>query len=59
MGCCDNQMTKNEYDKLFAGECPECGGAVGAGGDSIELDDCSYSPLLCEKCGYCPCDLSC
>lgn len=59
MGCCANTMTQDEHDKLLVGQCPQCGGDVDANGDTIELDDCIYSPVLCERCSYCPCDQFC
>ena len=47
-----------ENDNPVVGECPECGGPVDANGDTTETK-CGYSPLVCSKCGYKPCDWSC
>lgn len=51
--CCEpSGYTKAEIN----GECDECGEPV-CDGDAYEC--CSYSPCLCEKCGFSPCDESC
>lgn len=57
--CCVNEMSQKEHDELYDHDCPECGGHVDIDGDTCELDDCYYSPCICEKCGYRPCDGSC
>ena len=57
--CCVNEMTKKEHDNLHSSQCAECGYDVDKDGDCIEMDDCYYSPLMCEVCGYQPCDQSC
>lgn len=59
MSCCDNQMTPAEHDELHVDQCPECGYDVDEDGITVELDDCNYSPILCSKCGYRPCNGSC
>ena len=53
MGCWGNE---GPY-KPKAGECSECGADVDE--DGVALDICSYSPVVCEKCGWAPCDGSC
>lgn len=45
-----------EPDEKPNGTCPECGSETV---DGEAYDQCSYSPTVCEKCGYAPCDLSC
>lgn len=51
--CCD----PNGSDLPTVGECQHCDGPVDEDGDSTEI--CHYSPLVCEECGYSPCDGSC
>ena len=53
MACCDPIYT-DEADN--DGECPDCGVDT-CDGDAAE--GCNYSPIECETCGWCPCDLSC
>ena len=53
--CCDPTIVD---DKKILGICPSCDGDVNADGQSIE-DGCSYSPMVCDKCEYQPCDWSC
>lgn len=38
------------------GECPDCGEPTFEGS---AIGGCSYSPVICETCGDCPCDQSC
>lgn len=38
------------------GECAECGQPTV---DGNAFDRCSYSPKLCQTCGWSPCDESC
>lgn len=38
------------------GECPDCGSPT-IDGDAYEK--CGYSPVICKKCGWAPCDGSC
>ena len=45
-------------DEPIVGECPECEGPVDADGDTTN-PCCGYSPVVCETCGWRPCDLSC
>ena len=52
MSCFGNENADPE-----AGECDECGSKIDVDGDSIE--SCCYSPKVCDKCGYRPCDDSC
>jgi len=54
MGC----YAAPEWDKEDEpnGECPECGELTI---DGVAIDQCSYSPILCDTCGYAPCDGSC
>lgn len=52
--CCEpNVYTKKE----IKGECPDCG--VDIDEDGHALENCSYSPVVCETCGWQPCDDSC
>jgi len=46
--CCDNY---DDYD-LEEESCPECG-------RTAEDTSCGYSPVVCEHCGWAPCDQSC
>jgi hypothetical protein len=57
--CCENQTTQKEHDKEHVDQCVDCDCDVDKDGDCIEMNDCSYSPLDCETCGYRPCDQSC
>lgn len=53
MGC----WSMREYeDKDANGKCDECE-SLTVDGEAIEI--CTYSPVLCEKCGWSPCDNSC
>lgn len=40
----------------FNGECPDCGSDT-VDGESIDI--CTYSPVICNTCGWAPCDESC
>jgi hypothetical protein len=53
INCCEPCGTTEPLVK----ECPKCGGEVDELGDSAEI--CGYSPILCDRCGHAPCDLSC
>lgn len=57
--CHANRTMKSDHDCRHVGQCPECGADVDAEGDCVEIDDCYYSPEVCEKCGHRPCDGSC
>jgi hypothetical protein len=59
MSCCGKELTQEEHDELFVGKCGECGNDIGEEGHSIARDNCCYSPVECEKCGYHPCALFC
>ena len=61
MLCCDPMFdyTEKELAELLVGACPDCGSDIDKDGDSIENDNCSYSPVICELCGWRPCDGSC
>lgn len=59
MGCCDNMMTKKEHDERLAGKCSECGADVDEDGEVIEFDHCGFSPQICGRCGYRPCQGYC
>lgn len=47
---------KEYSESEINGECPSCGEPT-VDGDSYE--GCYYSPVICDECGYAPCDLSC
>ena len=53
MSCCDPAGSYMPE----VGECAECGGPVDEDGDTTEA--CNYSPIVCETCGWAPCDQSC
>lgn len=53
--CCDGWEAREEDT---VGECPVCGGPVDGDGDSTEAG-CNWSPIVCDECGYRPCDGSC
>lgn len=38
------------------GFCEDCGTSTV---DGVAYGSCSYSPTVCDTCGYSPCDLSC
>lgn len=51
--CCEPTGYKeSEID----GECPICWSPT-VGGDAYE--QCAWSPVECEECGWAPCDGSC
>lgn len=39
------------------GECPECENPTVV--DGAAPSGCNYSPIVCDTCGYAPCDGSC
>ena len=51
--CCEPSGYK-ESD--INGECLWCENPTV---DGEAYEQCYYSPVLCENCGYAPCDLSC
>jgi len=51
--CCEPSGYKEEE---INGECPICGSPT-VDGDAFE--QCGYSHVECEQCGYAPCDDSC
>lgn len=53
--CCD---PSGPFPKDTVGQCPDCEFDVDKDGDSTE-QDCHYSPVVCQTCGYRPCDGSC
>jgi len=59
MSCCDPKWEQEEHDELYVGQCSECGADVDEHGQSVDMEDCNYSPVICEKCGYRPCDQYC
>jgi len=52
--CCGNEYRR--CDSAINGECPDCGAPTV---DGEAQDICRFSPLVCETCGYRPCDESC
>lgn len=52
MSCWGSECETKEPD----GVCPVCGEDT-VDGESV--NKCSYSPTLCDVCGYGPCDGSC
>lgn len=54
MACwgCDDDQKEEDID----GVCPECGTATIQG---VPFRSCSYSEVVCNVCGYSPCDGSC
>ena len=54
MGCWGNESCDDEDDA--DGVCPECGTLTI---DGHALNNCSYSPVVCDVCGHKPCDGSC
>lgn len=52
-GCSDGWSSeKSEVN----GECPKCGKETVNG---IAASGCNYSPIICDTCGWSPCDGSC
>jgi hypothetical protein len=51
--CCDGS---GYYQSEINGTCPVCGEDTV---DGCAFEACGYSPVLCEECGYAPCDESC
>lgn len=56
--CCEPYVPGNEDDVHLGFRCEECDSLVDREGDCIE-ECCGYSPKVCEKCGWAPCDGSC
>lgn len=52
--CCSRAWESGEFEA--DGECPACGSETCE--DTAE-DICTYSPVVCDECGYAPCDGSC
>lgn len=51
--CCSN----TDFEKKdINGECLDCGQPTV---DGQAYDNCSWSPVECETCGWAPCDGSC
>lgn len=50
--CCDGWNNEEEVN----GTCPECGQPTVDGEASV---GCNYSPIVCDTCGWAPCDDSC
>ena len=61
MGCWGSvsELTQKELADLRTGNCPGCGSDIDEDGKSVEMDNCSYSPVICTLCGWRPCDDSC
>jgi len=51
--CCD---TTNYALSEINGNCFDCGQPT-CNGSAYEA--CGYSPIMCDTCGYAPCDESC
>jgi hypothetical protein len=51
--CCEPSGYKHSE---INGECPKCEEPI-VDGDAFE--QCSYSPVECDACGWQPCDQSC
>ena len=47
----------DEGREAVVGICPDCGAAINKEGKAVY--GCSYSPSICDTCGYSPCDRSC
>lgn len=52
--CSDGWNLREEGE--VNGECPECGTDTV---DGAAVTGCNYSPVVCERCGWAPCDQSC
>lgn len=50
--CCSGELSEDDAD----GVCPDCGDPT-VDGDSV--NDCYYSPCICDTCNNRPCDGSC
>ena len=48
---------QDSYKEPVVGDCDECGAQVDEDGDAV--DNCCYSPVVCKKCNWQPCDESC
>lgn len=57
--CAVNETTYEEMMKQFHHHCLDCDARLDDEGYVIEMDDCYYSPKVCNTCGYRPCDNSC
>jgi len=53
--CCDGWDSTGVAEEIL--ECPACGEKTDEDGDA--LIGCAYSPIVCNTCGWRPCDQSC
>jgi len=55
--CCEIQGARGEFGDVEAdGVCPCCGEETF---DGFAMEVCGCSPVMCETCGWAPCDESC
>ena len=57
--CCSDAGFMGWEDESTVGQCVECEEPVDVDGDSTSSNNCSYSPTVCDLCGWQPCDRSC
>lgn len=57
--CWGNELTDEEWRRRQVGSCNKCGNPVDKDGRSADTNNCGYSKVACDKCGWSPCDLSC
>lgn len=57
--CLSSWITAKDCEDLAAGECPDCCCLVDCDGESVEPANCAMSPVMCDTCGFRPCDESC
>lgn len=53
--CCDRYEAD---DKEITGVCINCECDINKDGETVE-DGCGYSPIVCDDCGWQPCNLWC
>lgn len=58
MSCCDAFIPGDESQRKLRLKCTDCDCDVDDDGDCLE-SCCGYSPRVCDRCGYQPCDQSC
>lgn len=59
MSCYAGWITEKDCEDLAVGECPDCYCLVDCDGESVEPTNCRYAPVVCDTCGFRPCDESC
>lgn len=54
--CCSDIWEWDKRPEKPNGKCKDCGEDLY---DGLPGSSCTYSPVVCETCGWAPCDQSC